>query len=302
MVFVSIMTLFALGLAASIILAVASRVFYVKEDPRVEAVVEALPGANCGGCGFAGCEGYATAVVNDPSVPANKCCAGGAATSIAVGELTGKTVAEAEPLYALRRCDKLAGKVAPRYQYQGMPSCAAAALMRGGTDVCVYSCLGFGDCVQVCPFGAMEVRDGLVRVDRSKCTGCGVCVAACPRGILELTPQRGRVAVYCNTRDKLRAVMDVCDVGCIKCGKCIKTCPAKAVHLEDNRIVIDHLLCLSYGPICEEACVGTCPRHILRSTRNPLVPRAVADADDKAATPPAPEAAASEQSRPQPQA
>ena len=95
MVFVSIMTLFALGLAASIILAVASRVFYVKEDPRVEAVVEALPGANCGGCGFAGCEGYATAVVNDPSVPANKCCAGGAATSIAVGELTGKTVAEA---------------------------------------------------------------------------------------------------------------------------------------------------------------------------------------------------------------
>ena len=268
MVFVSIMTLFALGLAASIILAVASRVFYVKEDPRVEAVVEALPGANCGGCGFAGCEGYATAVVNDPSVPANKCCAGGAATSIAVGELTGKTVAEAEPLYALRRCDKLAGKVAPRYQYQGMPSCAAAALMRGGTDVCVYSCLGFGDCVQVCPFGAMEVRDGLVRVDRSKCTGCGVCVAACPRGILELTPQRGRVAVYCNTRDKLRAVMDVCDVGCIKCGKCIKTCPAKAVRLEDNRIVIDHLLCLSYGPICEEACVGTCPRHILRSTRH----------------------------------
>ena len=135
MVFVSIMTLFALGLAASIILAVASRVFYVKEDPRVEAVVEALPGANCGGCGFAGCEGYATAVVNDPSVPANKCCAGGAATSIAVGELTGKTVAEAEPLYALRRCDKLAGKVAPRYQYQGMPSCAAAALMRGGTSI-----------------------------------------------------------------------------------------------------------------------------------------------------------------------
>ena len=148
----------------------------------------------------------------------------------------------------------------------------------------------------------MEVRDGLVRVDRSKCTGCGVCVAACPRGILELTPQRGRVAVYCNTRDKLRAVMDVCDVGCIKCGKCIKACPAKAVRLEDNRIVIDHLLCLSYGPICEEACVSTCPRHIMRSTRKPLVPRAVADADDKAATPPAPEAAASDQSRPQPQA
>ncbi|WP_297848094.1 RnfABCDGE type electron transport complex subunit B, partial [uncultured Desulfovibrio sp.] len=259
--------------------------------PRVEAVLEALPGANCGGCGFAGCEGYATAVVNDPSVPANKCCAGGAAVSIAVGELTGKTVAEAEPLYALRRCDKLAGKVAPRYQYQGMPSCAAAALMRGGTDVCVYSCLGFGDCVQACPFGAMEVRDGLARVDRGKCTGCGACVAACPRGILELTPQRGRVAVYCNTRDKLRAVMDVCDVGCIKCGKCVKTCPARAVRLEDNRIVIDQLQCLSYGPSCGEVCVSGCPRHILRSTRKSDAPV------EDAATPPAP--AGGESPRPQ---
>lgn len=305
MVVVSILTLLALGLAASIILAVASRIFYVKEDPRVEAVVEALPGANCGGCGFAGCEGYANAVVNDPAIPANKCCAGGAETSIAVGELTGKTVAEAEPLYALRRCDKLAGKVAPRYEYQGMPSCAAAALMRGGTDVCVYSCLGFGDCVQACPFGAMEVRDGLVRVDPGKCTGCGVCISVCPRGVLELTPQRARVAVYCNTRDKLRAVMDVCSVGCIKCGKCIKACPAKAVRLEDNRIVIDQLQCLSYGPSCEQACVSVCPRRIFRDARAAnaleIVPGAGDDAGS-AAEATIPEAArASEPNGAQPQ-
>lgn len=291
MVFVSILTLFALGLAAAIILAVASRVFYVKEDPRVEAVMEALPGANCGGCGFAGCEGYATAVVNDPSIPANKCCAGGAQTSIAVGELTGKTVAEAEPLYALRRCDKLAGHVGLRYEYQGMPSCAAASLMRGGTDVCVYSCLGFGDCVQACPFGAMEVRDGLVRVDISKCTGCGTCATVCPRGILELTPRRARVAVYCNTRDKLRAVTDVCTVGCIKCAKCIKACPAKAVSLRDNRIVIDQLQCLSYGPICEEACVSACPRDIFRSTRQAAAMEEGEIASDPASVPEAPAAA-----------
>ena len=155
----------------------------------------------------------------------------------------------------------------------------------------VYSCLGFGDCVQACPFGAMEVRDGLARVDRGKCTGCGACVAACPRGILELTPQRGRVAVYCNTRDKLRAVMDVCDVGCIKCGKCVKTCPARAVRLEDNRIVIDQLQCLSYGPSCGEVCVSGCPRHILRSTRKSDAPV------EDAATPPAP--AGGESPRPQ---
>lgn len=264
MVSVSILTLFALGLSASVVLAVASRVFYVREDPRVEAVLDALPGANCGGCGFAGCEGYAVAVVNDPGIPANKCCAGGAAISIAVGELTGKTVADAEPLFALRRCDKLGGQVGLRYDYQGMPSCAAVSSMRGGTDSCAFSCLGYGDCVQVCPFDAMHLEEGLVVVDTTRCTGCGTCVSVCPRGVLQLAPLRARVGVICNTRDKLRAVSDVCKVGCIKCLRCIKACPAKAVSLEDDRIVIDHKLCLSYGEECAFACVASCGRDIFR--------------------------------------
>lgn len=267
MVTTSIIVLFGLGLLASVVLAVASRVFYIKEDPRVEAVLEVLPGANCGGCGFAGCEGYAAAVVNDPKIPANSCCAGGAQTSIAVGELTGKTVAEAEPLMSLRRCDKVAGNVSLRYQYQGMPSCAAAAMLRGGVDNCQYSCLGFGDCVMVCSFDAMQIVNGLVQVNARKCTGCGRCTQACPRGVLELVPKRARVAVYCNTHDKLRAVTDICDSGCIKCGRCIKVCPAKAVRLENSRIVIDQLQCLSYGPECNEACVSACARHILRPVR-----------------------------------
>ena len=175
MVFVSIITLFGLGLVAAILLSIASRVFYVKEDPRVEAVLEVLPGANCGGCGFAGCEGYAAAVVSDPDIPANKCCAGGADTAIAVGELTGKTVAEAEPLFSLRRCDKLAGNVALRYQYQGMPSCAAAAQFYGGDLACSYGCLGYGDCRAVCEYGAITVENGLARIDKDKCAACGLC-------------------------------------------------------------------------------------------------------------------------------
>ncbi|MEG2172616.1 MAG: Fe-S cluster domain-containing protein [Desulfovibrionaceae bacterium] len=266
MLITSVLTLLGLGLVAATILAVASRVFYVEEDPRVEAVVEALPGANCGGCGYAGCEGYATAVVNDPAIAANLCVAGGAETSIAVGELTGKVVAAAEPLTSFRRCDKVAGNVGLRYEYQGMPSCAAATLLTGGVDACSWSCIGYGDCAQVCPFDAMTVNNRLVTVNTNKCTGCGLCVKACPRNSLELIPTRARVAVFCATKDKLRAVMDICDTGCINCGKCLKACPAHAINNATGRIEIDQKKCLAYGPDCAEACVDACPRHILRIT------------------------------------
>lgn len=270
MVLTSVFTLFGLGLTAAAILAVASRVFYVEEDPRVEAVMDVLPGANCGGCGYAGCEGYAVAVLNDPSVSAALCVAGSEEISIAVGDLTGKTVAATEPLLSFRRCEKLAGNVGLRYEYQGMPSCAAATLLAGGADVCSWSCLGFGDCVQVCPFSAMKTEGGLVHVIAEKCTGCGLCVHACPRNSLELIPRRARISVFCATKDKLRAVMEVCEVGCINCGKCVKACPGKAINTIDSRIEVDHIKCLNYGPECEEVCVKECPRHILRVTCVPL--------------------------------
>lgn len=266
MVLTSVLTLLGLGFVAAAVLAVASRVFHVEEDPRVEAVMDALPGANCGGCGYAGCEGYAIAVVNDPAVAASLCVAGSAETSIAVGNLTGKTVAAAEPQVSFRRCEKLAGNVGLRYDYQGMPSCAAATLLMGGSDICSWSCLGFGDCVQVCPFDAMKLKDGLVHVIASKCTGCGQCIKACPRNSLEIIPTRARIAVFCATKDKLRAVIEICEVGCINCGKCIKACPAKAITTEDERIEVNHKMCLSYGADCQEACVKGCSRHILRVT------------------------------------
>ncbi len=264
MVISSVLTLFGLGLVAAIVLAAASRVFYVEEDPRVEAVMDALPGANCGGCGYAGCEGYAIAVVNDPGVSAALCVAGSADTTITVGELTGKSVGAADPMISFRRCDKIAGNVKARYQYHGLPSCAGATLLMNGSDLCSWSCLGFGDCVEVCPFSAMEIKDGLVVISTSKCTGCGLCIKACPRNSLDLIPARARVAVTCATKDKLRAVMDICEVGCINCGKCIKSCPAKAIKQVESRIEIDQHKCLSYGADCAEICITDCPRKILR--------------------------------------
>ena len=279
MVMISVLVLLGLGLVTATVLAVASRVFHVEEDPRVQAVLEVLPGANCGGCGYAGCEGYASAVATDPAVPANRCCAGGAETSVAVGELTGKTVAASEPLLSFRRCDKVAGNVALRYDYQGMPSCAAAAGLVGGSDSCSYSCLGFGDCVQVCPFDAVEIRGGVARVSASRCTGCGKCVEACPRTVLELIPARARVMVVCSTKDKLKAVTEVCRVGCIKCGRCVKSCPAGAVTLENDRIHINHKVCLTYGPECGEACAAACARKSLRVLRPGGLPKIEPSAD-----------------------
>ena len=266
MVVSSILMLAGLGFVAAVVLAVASKVFYVEEDPKVEAVIDALPGANCGGCGYAGCEGYAIAVVNLPNVAANLCVAGGPEISINVGELTGKVVTESEPLISFRRCDKVAGRVQKRYTYQGMPSCAAAATLAQGADVCPHSCLGFGDCEIMCPFDALYIENDIVMVRENLCTGCGMCVHACPREILELIPRRSRVTIMCSTRDKLRAVMDVCEAGCIQCGKCIKNCPARAISIKESRVCIDQIKCLAYGPDCEEVCVAGCPRFILRSS------------------------------------
>lgn len=260
----SIITLFSLGFVSAAILAIASKLLYVEEDPRIEVVTEALPGANCGGCGFAGCESYAIAVLNDPNVPPNKCCAGGPDVATRVGELAGKAAGDADPMVAFRRCVKVEGKVAKKFDYSGFVSCAAAKLVQNGPDACAYSCIGFGDCVRACPFDAMWVEDNLVRISPEKCTSCGTCVRACPNSILELIPRRARVMVFCSTQDKGKAVKDVCEAGCISCGACIKKCPAKCVRQENGRIIIDQRVCLEYGPSCEEVCVSSCPRNILR--------------------------------------
>ncbi len=267
MLLYSVLILFGVGLVASTVLAISSKVFYVEEDPRIEAVMDALPGANCGGCGYAGCEGYAIAVINDASIAANLCVAGSAETTIAVGKLSGKAVTEADPLLSVRRCEKLDGDVATRFKYVGLPSCTAAAAMGSGlgVDACPYSCMGLGDCVKVCPFDALELQDNLVRVNAARCTGCGKCIHSCPRNLLELIPKRARVMVFCSTLSKAKEVLDSCKVGCISCSLCVKKCPAEAISMKNNVIHIDHPKCLEYGDACEKICVSSCKRTILKS-------------------------------------
>lgn len=269
MFFGSLIVLASVGLAAALMLTIASKFFYVQEDPKIAAVSEVLPGANCGGCGYAGCDGYAEAVVNNPAVPTNLCCVGGADVTAKVGTLTGKGGASSEPTHAFRRCIKNEGNVKSRYFYDGMDTCAAAARLNNGTEACPHACLGFGDCVRVCQFNALILQEGLPLVLTLNCTSCGKCVKACPRSIISIIPQRSRVMVYCSTQDKLKAVSEVCDAGCIKCMKCVKLCPAGAIKLTDNRIEIDHAKCLEHGPECNEACVTGCPRKVLRMRCTP---------------------------------
>ncbi len=260
----SVLTLLGIGSSAAVVLAVASRLLKVEENPKVELVLDALPGANCGGCGFAGCEAYAVAVVVNEDLPANLCSVGGPAVAAKVGELSGKAVVAGEPMVAFRRCSRVEGEVRARFEYVGTQTCASAAMLEGGPYMCAWACLGLGDCIRACPFDAMYIANGMVEILPSKCMSCGQCIKVCPRSITQLLPRRARVMVHCSTREKMKSVSEVCAVGCINCLKCLKSCPAEAIRYEQGRIEINHEACLAYGSACEERCVSSCPRGIMR--------------------------------------
>ncbi len=253
-----------IGLFFGIGLAIAAHKFAVETNPLIEEVLESLPLAQCGGCGYPGCEGYAIAVVNDPDVPPNLCFPGKEAVAERVAELTGKKMAAVEDQIALVRCSRKEGKVSHKHEYIGFASCTAANLGFGGPSSCSYACIGLGECAAVCPFYAIKMVDGFPVVNPDKCVGCGVCVRTCPKNIIELQTLKARVYVPCSTKAPGKDVKAVCEVGCIACKLCVRSCPAKAVSYEDNKVVIDHKVCLEYGSACEEVCVSKCPRNILR--------------------------------------
>jgi electron transport complex protein RnfB len=243
-----------LGLLLGIVLAVAAAKLAVRVDPREERIRSILPGANCGGCGYPGCDAYAAAVVVGEA-PTNACPVGGADVARQVAKVMGQEAAESEPLVAKLICRGGTGQAPLRFEYQGAANCRQAALLLGGPKACIYGCIGMGHCVTVCPFGAIRMGDdSLPVIDEMKCTGCGACVRECPKQVLRLLPASKLVYLACASHDKGRAVKTVCKVGCIGCGLCVRNCPAGALAMVDNLPVMDEAKCIDCG-----ICVHKCP-------------------------------------------
>lgn len=241
-----------IGLIAGLILSVASIAFAVPVDERQEAVKDCLPGANCGACGFSGCEGYAKALVED-GAEIGLCTPGGTEVSEACAEILGKSAVAVDKKVAVVQCTGQIDHVATKLKYEGIDTCQAVSMMFAGDSRCAYGCLGYGDCQRSCPENAITVCQGLAIVNPKLCIGCGICTKACPKGIIALVPERFEHHVLCVNRDKGGDTRRTCTTGCIGCMKCQKTCETNAITVTDNNATIDYSKCTNCGK-CAEVC------------------------------------------------
>ncbi|MFH1715620.1 MAG: RnfABCDGE type electron transport complex subunit B [Elusimicrobiota bacterium] len=248
------MILGILGFTFGMLLAFSARKFAVKMDPRVSSIMGALPGVNCGACGYPGCPGYAEAIVHD-GASVNKCTVGGHETAEAIGKIMGKDAGGAKKFVAFVKCRGDKQNCPDSSKYKGINDCEAVALMGMGYKSCRYGCFGLGNCVTVCPFDAIiiEKHSNIPKVLVEKCTGCGLCASACPRHIIEIVPGDKTVHIACLSKDKGADVRKICKVGCIACSICVKICPQNAITIIDNCAQINYELCNDCG-LCAQKC------------------------------------------------
>ena len=229
-----------------------SKKFHVEIDEREAAVRAALPGNNCGACGYAGCDAMAAAIAKDEA-PVNGCPVGGAPVAEMIGEIMGKNADAMERKVAFVRCKGSCEVTGNQGNYVGIQDCRTAALNGIRFTDCDYGCLGLGSCVSVCPEQAIRVVKGAAVVDQRKCVGCGLCVKTCPRGLIELIPESKKVIVQCSNRDKGPQVKKVCSAGCIGCMLCTRQCEHDAIHVDANLAHVDYEKCVQCGK-CAEKC------------------------------------------------
>lgn len=255
----------AIGLLAGVILTIASKVMAVAVDETAVRLRAALPGANCGACGFAGCDDYAAALAADHSLKTNLCPPGGADAARALAEVLGVDFEGAVSKFAIVKCSGTMDKTNNAMDYQGWQSCAASKSFYRGRGLCDKSCLALGDCAKVCTYDAITMENGVAVIDKRKCKGCGACAKACPNDLIEVVPDGTRVFVGCNTDKPGAKTRQVCDIGCIACGLCVKACKFEAIEVVDNRAVIDYDKCKNCG-----LCAKACPRHVIHVLPKPM--------------------------------
>lgn len=258
-----------LGLLLSLVLFFVAKKFRVEEDPRIDEVEKVMPGANCGGCGFAGCRAFADAAVKAPNLDNNYCPVGGNDVMKKVAAILGYEMKEKAPMVAVVRCNGTCENRPRTNVYDGVQSCRVKAALYSGDTGCSFGCLGCGDCVAACQFGAisMDPETGLPVVDESKCSACGACSKACPKGVIELRnkgPRGMRVYVSCINRDKGAVARKACKAACIGCGKCAKVCTHEAITVENNVAYIDFTKC----KLCKK-CVAECPTGAIHAVNFP---------------------------------
>lgn len=246
-----------------VILAFASKFFAVKTDERIEKITELLPGANCGGCGFAGCSSLAQAIVNG-NAPTNACGVLNTEQGAQIAKIMGIEPAKNTVRYRAQvMCSGTHELAKKKYVYNGLKDCISASRLSGGDKLCPNGCIGLGTCASVCKFDAIHIINGVAAVDYAKCTACGACVASCPKSIVKLIPYDAKFWVGCSSHDKGPVTKGYCDIGCIGCKICEKNCPTGAIKVDGFVASIDYSLCLNCGE-----CEARCPRKIIWSDRS----------------------------------
>ena len=257
-ILIPILLLAGIALVCAVLLTLAGIFLGVKEDETAKAIRDCLPGANCGACGYSGCDGYAKSLSEKETDATGLCVPGGDKTACEIAEILGVEASGVIEKVAYVACNGTCGAVEHKYDYHGYKSCAAANLSYSGDKSCTFACLGYGDCMKVCPNDAIRIENCVARINPTKCVGCGICARTCPNHIIKLIDDTSRVVVECSNNDKGALTRKYCSNGCIGCMKCQKTCPHGAIKVVNNLATIDYSLCTGCA-----ACVEVCPVHCL---------------------------------------